>query len=158
MLNSVFRTFAIVVAAAVSSSMSFAHDGHEHPPLAGHLSFKKNTLHIHASFQEAPSVEQEAVLVLEAKDAKTHQAVELDDDIEVELWMPAMGHGSAPTQVERVLGESGEIIPGKFIVRNIYFVMGGEWEVKVSLTDSQGAHETKSFKVTLTDEDHGSHH
>jgi YtkA-like len=148
-----------LVAALLIGSISSAHEGHDHPPLAGHLSFKQNTLHIHASFPAAPVVGQESLLVLEAKDAKTHQPTELNDNIEVVLWMPSMGHGSAPTQVERTLDASGNVVPGVFNVRNVYFIMGGEWEVRVTLTDAQGVKETKSFTVILDGgHDHGGHH
>lgn len=148
-----------LAATLLFASISSAHEGHDHPPLAGHLSYKKNTLHIHATFPSAPIVGQESLLVLEAKDAKTHQATELTDNVEVVLWMPSMGHGSAPTQVERILDANGNILPGVFNVRSVYFIMGGDWEVRVTLTDAQGVQETKAFKVALDGgHDHGGHH
>lgn len=123
------------------------------------LIVQKNTLHIHASFPIEPVVGQEALLVLEAKDGKTHQATDLNDDIEVVLWMPSMGHGSAPTQTERSVDANENILPGVFNVRNVYFIMGGDWEVRVTLTDAHGAQETKVFKLTLAGgTDHGGHH
>jgi hypothetical protein len=37
--------------------------------------------------------------------------------------------------------------------------MGGDWEVRVTLTNAQGAQESKSFKLTLDGgHDHGGHH
>lgn len=147
------------IAALFIGPIAFTHEGHDHPPLAGHLSYKQNTLHIHASFPIAPVVNQESLLVLEAKDAKTHQPIELNDNIEVVLWMPSMGHSSAPTQIERAIDSNGNLIPGTFNVHNVYFIMGGEWEVRVTLTDAQGLQETKAFKVTLVGgHDHGDHH
>lgn len=157
-MKTVLKSAAIITALFIGSLAS-AHEGHDHPPLAGHLSYKQNTLHIHASFQATPVVGQESLLILEAKDAKTHQATELNDNIEVVLWMPSMGHGSAPTQVERAVDTNGNLLAGVFNVRNVYFVMGGEWEVRVTLTDAEGVQETKSFKVTLDGgHDHGGHH
>jgi hypothetical protein len=148
-----------LVAALFIAQLASAHGGHDHPPLAGHLSYKQNTLHLHASFPNAPVVNQESLLVLEAKDAKTHQPTELNDNIEVVLWMPSMGHGSAPTQVERAVDANGDLLSGVFNVRNVYFIMGGDWEVRVTLTDAQGVQETKSFKLTLDGgHDHGGHH
>lgn len=138
--------------------ISSAHVGHEHPPLAGHLSFKQNTLHIHASFPAAPIVGHESFLILEVKDAQTHRAVDLADDVDVVLWMPSMGHGSAPTQVERAIDSNGNLVIGTFNVRNVHFIMGGEWEIQVTLTDAEGAQETKSFKLTLDGSGHGGHH
>lgn len=152
------RSFVVLMSVVFMGVFANAHDGHQHPPLAGHLSYKQNTLHIHASFPTEPVVNQEALLVLEAKDAKTHQPVDLQDSIEVTLWMTAMGHGSAPTQVERAVDSNGNIIPGSFNVRNVYFIMGGEWEVRVTLTDDQGKQETQSFNVNLGDPGHDHDH
>ncbi len=149
---------ALLALALFMGIFASAHGGHDHQPLAGHLSYKQNRLHIHARFPTAPIVNQESILVLEAKDAKTHQATELNDNIEVVLWMPSMGHGSAPTQVERAVDANGNIFNGVFNVRNVYFIMGGDWEVRVTLTDAQGVQETKTFKVTLDGgHDHGGH-
>lgn len=47
-------------------------------------------------------------------------------NLSVVLWMPSMGHGSAPVKIED-LGQ------GQFRVYNVYFVMPGEWEVRVNL-------------------------
>jgi hypothetical protein len=156
-MNTIFKTVAILATGLVISGSVLAHEGHDHPPLSGHLVFKQNTLHIHATFPDAPMVNEEALLVLEAKDPKTHQTIELNDNIEVVLWMPAMGHGSAPTQVERVVDAQGNIVPGTFNVRNVYFIMAGDWEVRVTLTDAKGVQETKSFTVNIAG-DHGGHH
>lgn len=156
-MKTMIQTFITTAMLVLGSTTALAHDGH-HDPLAGHLSYKKNTLHIHASFPTAPVVGQEALLVLEGKDAKTHKPAEINDQVDVVLWMPSMGHGSAPTQVERSLDADGNVLPGVFNVRNVYFIMGGEWEVRVTLTDADGKKETKSFKVIPQGDDgHGDH-
>jgi hypothetical protein len=116
-------------------------------------------VHIHARFPTAPVVGQESLLVLDARDARTHQAIELNDNIEVVLWMPSMNHGSALTQVERAVDANGNILAEVYNVRNVYFIMGGDWEVRITLTDAQGVRETKSFLVTLGGgHHHGGHH
>ncbi len=157
-MKSIARSFALIAALFIGQ-VSLAHEDHDHSPLAGHMSFKQDTLHIRASFLAAPVVGQESLLVLEAKNPRTHQATELSDNVEVVLWMPSMGHGSAPTRVERAVDANGDALAGVFNVRNVYFVMGGDWEVRVTLTDSQGVQETKDFKVSLGGgHDHGGHH
>jgi hypothetical protein len=151
---------AIILATILfAGTYASADEGHHHPPLAGHLSYKQNTLHLHASFPNAPMVGQESLLILEAMDAKTHQTTDLNDNIEVVLWMPSMGHGSAPTQVERAVDSNGNVLAGVFNVRNVFFIMGGDWEVRVTLTDLNGRRETKAFKVNIEGgHDHGGHH
>ena len=153
-----FRILMLVVASlSLVSSFGLSHE-HPHPPFTGHLSFKENSLHLHAEFPVAPQVGEESLMVLQAMDPKTHQKTELKDSVEVVLWMPSMGHGSAPTQVERAFDQSGHPMLGTFLVRNVNFIMGGDWEVRVTLTDAQGAQETKSFTVTLNGgHDHGGH-
>lgn len=41
----------------------------------------------------------------------------------VDLWMPAMNHGSAPTRLE--VQEAGV-----FLVKNLYFIMPGHWQLR----------------------------
>ena len=155
-MKSILNSFALLTALFIGGTAS-AHGGHHPPVLAGHLSFKQNTLHIHASFPTDPVVNQESLLVLEAKDAATHKETELTDNVDVVLWMPSMGHGSAPTQVERAVDANGNLLTGVFNVRNVFFIMGGDWEVRVTLTDANGTQETKSFKVTIAGSGHGPH-
>lgn len=47
---------------------------------------------------------------------------DLPNTLHVYIWMPDMGHGSAPVKIKK-------IAPGEYEVTNIYFVMGGTWEV-----------------------------
>lgn len=47
---------------------------------------------------------------------------DVDGDVEVVLWMPSMGHGSTPTQTDR-------IDTGSFRVQEVFFVMHGEWTI-----------------------------
>ena len=127
--------------------------------LAGHLPFWNDALHIHATFPTAPAVGVDSVLVLEAREAATHKIIDITDDVAVVLWMPSMGHGSAPTQVERAVDAKGDIVPGVFNVKNVYFTMGGDWEVRVILTNQKGQSETASFNVKVAGSGggHGGH-
>lgn len=51
---------------------------------------------------------------------------DLPQALNVVLWMPSMGHGSAPTKVSRVA-------PGEYDVSNVQFIMGGRWDIKFQL-------------------------
>ncbi|MFN8943405.1 MAG: hypothetical protein ACK5WZ_02140 [Pseudobdellovibrionaceae bacterium] len=42
----------------------------------------------------------------------------------VVLWMPSMGHGSAPVQIQKVSD-------GIYQISEVYFVMSGEWDIRV---------------------------
>lgn len=136
----------------LAGSTSLAHEPHE--PAHSHLVFQNGALHAHASWTTGPQVNDESVLRLEFKDASTHQSIELNATVKVVLWMPDMGHGSSPTQTQRVTNEAGEALPGAFNIKDIYFIMGGKWEVNVTLTYPNGQTETQTINVEIA----GGHH
>ena len=143
---------SICILSILSSTFVFAHD--DHPTPAAHLTYKKGSLHIHADFLKTPIAGEEAFLKLEARDGKTHKLIDIQDDIDVELWMPDMNHGSSPTLVERAIDNQGNPITGTFIARSLYFVMAGTWDVKVTLKDSNNVSETKKFSLKISGSGH----
>lgn len=52
--------------------------------------------------------------------------IDLQNDLEVVLWMPSMGHGSSPVTVEKTA-------PGQYRVTNVFFIMPGDWEIQFKL-------------------------
>lgn len=128
-----------------------AHEGHSPalPNQNGHLVFRNNTIHLHTNFEKPPTVGTESILLIQARNGSDHTILDLKENIEVELWMPSMGHGSAPTQVERVLDAQGNPLPGAYRVRNIYFIMGGDWDVRITLTDKKGTVESQILNLSF---------
>ena len=60
---------------------------------------------------------------------KDGNRVALQKKPEIKLWMVmenGHGHGSDPVEMK-------ELAPGKYSVKNVWFLMRGEWEVKGSL-------------------------
>lgn len=53
----------------------------------------------------------------------------LFDDLAIILWMPSMGHGSAPVKIEKLSAT-------QYHITNVYFIMPGDWEVRMSLKKS----------------------
>ena len=51
-------------------------------------------------------------------------------EVKLKLWMPEMGHGSSPTQIEMI-----DI--GTFRARSVFFVMPGLWELKFQVWSDQ---------------------
>lgn len=119
---------------------AFAHDFPE-----PELDFPGARLVARTAWITPPSTKEEARLRLEWRDPQ-RGATEPPGKFKVVLWMPEMGHGSAPTRLQRVLDQSGKQIPGAYDVTNMYFTMDGTWEVRVQLTTPTGT-ETKSFPV-----------
>lgn len=146
----------VIVLAALSlffSATGFAHPGH-----GGHLTFLGGQLHAHLSWADGPNDGEESRMRLEWRDGATHSLVEPGLSFEVMLWMPSMGHGSAPTQIQRVLDAQGQVVAGVYEVTNMYFLMPGDWDVRVSLKGRDGQVETKTWSIMVEGDGHGGHH
>lgn len=147
----------IVAIGLLVGGFAQAHGGHDHGTPMTHLTFAKGAIHAHATWESGPEVSNESLLKLEWKNGADHSPTEPPGVFEVVLWMPSMGHGSAPTQIQRVLDTQGQPQTGVYEISNIYFVMGGDWDVNVSLTYQDGTKETQVIKVSLPT-DGGGHH
>jgi len=55
----------------------------------------------------------------------------VDDRLFIILWMPSMGHGSAPVNAL-------QRDPRNISVSHVYFIMPGYWEIQISTRNSQG--------------------
>lgn len=112
------------------------------------ISFPKNQLTAQLNWELGPTEGSESVLRLQFFDA-SNKAHELGSPPQVVLWMPDMGHGSGPTSVQRILDSNGDVIPGTYLIRSMYFIMAGPWEIKISIKNSQGALESQIFKIEI---------
>lgn len=64
--------------------------------------------------------------------------VDLPDTPEVYLWMPSMGHGSVPTTTSKA-------DLGTYLVENVFFIMPGDWEIRVKLNQESIENDEVSF-------------
>lgn len=155
-MNSIFALVLSILLPALSFAHGQNHQSHQSQSSNSyHLVFKKGAMHIHANFEVTPAVGADSVLRLVAMDAATHKPTAFTEDVEVVLWMPSMGHGSSPTQVERVVDAAGAVVSSTLRVRNVYFIMGGDWEVRVTLKSADGTTETQKFALDIKG---GGHH
>lgn len=123
----------------------------------GRLVFRNGALEAFLSWDQGPDGNGgESILRIEWRDGATRNAVEPGVPFRVRLWMPSMGHGSAPTQLQRVLDGEGRLLTGVYRATNAYFPMPGEWNVEVIL-GSAGGTETRAWPV-LVEGDGGGHH
>jgi hypothetical protein len=60
----------------------------------------------------------------------------------VQLWMTSMNHGSSPVTVSKVS-------EGVYEATKVYFVMGGEWDIRIQLKDNNEIIEQVVQKITL---------
>jgi len=56
----------------------------------------------------------------------------------VKLWMPEMGHGSQKVVTIPAKDAQGANLPGEYDATEVYFVMGGTWEIHIQLKDASG--------------------
>lgn len=116
---------------------------------AAQLTFNKSGLNATVFWEVSPNLADESVLRIEFKNQQTQKLQDPPADIEAVLFMPDMGHGSAPGDVIK-LGS------GIYRVTSLYFFMGGLWEVRVTVQGSPS--ETQSFRLNLEDEANHGHH
>ncbi len=114
-----------------------------------HLVFANGTIHARCTWTQGPQSPDESLLRVEWVRSSDHAPIEPPGSFKVALFMPGMGHGSAPTQLQRVLDEQGRAILGSYQVSNMYFTMRGEWVVNVTLKFPDGSEETKAISVRL---------
>lgn len=67
---------------------------------------------------------------------------DLSKQLHVFLWMPSMGHGSAPVKLKK-------IADGEYEVSDVYFIMGGKWEIKFQLKDGNQVFDETVVSLTL---------
>jgi hypothetical protein len=73
----------------------------------------------------------------------------LPDKVFVKLFMPSMGHGSLPTTVVPEVDTSNKSIPGSYLVKDLYFSMGGKWEIQFELKKSGKVVDKATFPFSL---------
>lgn len=139
------RFLLIIMALLGSSTLALAHDN----PKVTHLVFANGSLHAHCEWAKGPITREESNLKIQWMNGETHEPTALPGTFTVVLYMPAMHHGSAPTQIEHILNEQGEAVLGAYDVSNIYFTMAGEWDVRVAVKYPDGTSEMQVIKIQL---------
>lgn len=147
----------------LASNLGLAHGGHHHHPTPPqqpqqpgspqpgliHLSFFGGQTHAHITWAAGPQVGSESKLRLEWRRGSDHAFIEPAGSFDVSLWMPSMGHGSAPTQIRRATDENGQIVTGVYEISNLYFLMPGDWQVLITLKMDDGREDTQMIELLL---------
>jgi hypothetical protein len=132
------------------SVMTFAQHSHENQI---ELKFEKSGVHAQVRWLKGPIVSEESKLLVEWKTISAQKATN-PGSFKVSISMPEMDHGSAPTQIEQAVDKQGKAILGLYKVNEIYFTMGGHWEVKIAIKQADGSVESQTFSIHLP----GGHH
>lgn len=90
-----------------------------------------------------PSTSEKGQFVLELVNLTDAVKEELSEvELKAVLWMPSMGHGSAPTSVVD-LGD------GKYEVNDVHFIMSGDWEIRFALQNKKGILDEAVYSLEL---------
>lgn len=87
-------------------------------------------IQIKLTFDQVPNGREANTFLLQLENFDAAKQQEIDFNVAVKLWMPSMGHGSSPVKVEK-------IAPGLFKVTQVYFIMSGDWEIRIQIKDKQ---------------------
>lgn len=66
----------------------------------------------------------------------------LPEKLHVYLWMPDMGHGSAPVKLK-------QLAPGEYEVSNVYIIMGGKWDLHFQLLKNEAVVDEVTIPLSL---------
>ena len=110
------------------------------------LEFTKVDLCASISWTQGPQTPQQSEFILHIWNKKNANVngpyQDPTQNLSVVLWMPSMGHGSAPVKIEKLQD-------GVFRVSNVYFIMAGDWEIRVFLKDSASTVDQATEKLVL---------
>lgn len=88
--------------------------------------FTKSNLCLEWTWEIKPTSKEYGSIIFKVYRAnlfdQTRVLVNLEAVPQLILWMPSMGHGSVPTQVEH-------LDVGTYRAKNVFFVMPGEWDL-----------------------------
>lgn len=107
--------------------------------------FSKSNFSFTVDWSEPPKVgEAKFLLRLWKTDSGTINGPYVDpkQNLHVFLWMPSMGHGSSPVKLKKLAS-------GEYEVSNVYFIMGGKWEVKFQLLSSNKVEDETVLTLSL---------
>lgn len=90
-------------------------------PEACAQSFSNTSLCAKITWSQEPTSSQAGEFILSLEGDTT-----IFDELITILWMPSMGHGSAPVKIKRLNSQ-------EFLIYNVYFIMPGDWEIRMSL-------------------------
>lgn len=107
------------------------------------LYFQKENLCLETEWESFPTEDSFGSLLLSFTDFNDRDLnISPETELNVVLWMPSMGHGSSPVNLN-------EIKDGAYRASDVFFIMPGEWEIRYQLKDGDKIVEEVIQKITL---------
>ena len=98
---------------------------------------------VQLEFKNAPKDSEMNTFSLKFYSAADPQtSVEINQDVKVILWMPSMGHGSSPVKVQKINS-------GLYQATQVYFIMPGDWEIRIQLKEQDNVVEQIVQKINI---------
>ena len=141
--------FILIFFSSCGNSPLFHHDNEGDPVVTSAepettclLLFPQSQLCAYWRWEDGPQ-QGENRLRLFFSHHENHQPAHLQYNLNIEVWMPSMGHGSLPTQTTLIQ-------PGEYLIENIFLFMPGEWDIRIQFIEQDGhIIEQNSFKIVI---------
>ncbi len=114
------------------------------------LLFADGALRAELTWLQGPRTPGMSELQIEWKSGVDQTRIEPPSPMKIVLWMPMPGHGpkhghpSSPVTITKV-----DEVPGRYKVTDMYLTMAGAWEVRVSLSYTNGRQEMQTLLVNV---------
>jgi YtkA-like len=112
-------------------------------PVKYQLQLVRLYLGLQMTWEVRPTDKTTGSLVLEFSDLKNPgQPIGMELFPKITLWMPSMGHGSSPVKIQKLSN-------GKFRAYNIFFVMPGDWDIRIQIKNNSGEVDDAVQKISI---------
>lgn len=90
----------------------------------------------------SPSLENQLIMIVQNK---AGELTDIPRELEIILWgwMPSMGHGTADD------GYTKRLSKGVYIQKELYFNMGGDWDINIELLKDGKVTDSTQIKLML---------
>lgn len=140
---SLFIASLVVVAACADPTFNSAGVGRTTALPGGSVQKPNGSYEVRIQFLKSPAVEGDSQFFLIFSNNTSKLSVPISVEIKtLRLWMPSMGHGSAPVKIEDLGG-------GVFQVSHVFFIMPGDWQIQLRYHILKAEGESSSDEQSL---------
>lgn len=139
----------LLLALALMVGFTSVAQGQANEPVDHVLQFANGTYLGQVTWVQGPRVRSESSFHMQWVSGTDGAPTEPPGDFKVVLWMPGMGHGSSPTHIQQSMDSSGQPLVGAYEVTSLNFIMGGKWDVNITLKFADGSEETQTIALKV---------
>lgn len=115
----------------------------EDTPVNGLVIFSQSQMLGQLEWKILPQTQGESQFILRTwkKGTSRRTLMDLPHTLFIKIWMPDMGHGSAPVSIQK-------IATGTYDVQQLYFIMPGYWDLHLQLKEQN--HVVDEIKIGIS--------